>query len=85
MGKRPYRFTGAPERNLPVVMTMADSSGELRDLHAAHRAELGALREMLAGHGPTGNHRLDTALAERMRDTLAEILRLQKILSRLDE
>lgn len=70
---------------LAAVMTMAEMNGELRDLQAAHRAELGALREMLARHGPAGNEQLDQALADRMRDTLAEILRLQKVISRLDE
>jgi len=65
-------------------MTTAEMHTELRDLQAAHRAELGALTELLAAHGPTGHDRLDAALAGRLRDTVAEILRLQKIMARLD-
>ena len=70
---------------LQAVMTVPAMNDELRDLQAAHRAELGALREMLAAHGPTGNGKLDSALADRMRDTVAEILRLQKVIARIDD
>jgi hypothetical protein len=66
-------------------MTTTTMHHELCEMQAAHRAELGALREMLAAHGPTGHDKLDAALAARMRDTVAEILRLQKLIARLDE
>lgn len=70
---------------LLLARTMTPMHHELCEMQAAHRAELGALREMLAAHGPTGHEKLDSALAERMRDTVTEILRLQKIIARLDE
>jgi esterase/lipase superfamily enzyme len=63
-------------------MTMNAMKNELRDLHAARFAEMASLREMLvdAGHG---EHSAD--LSNRMRDAVAEILRLQRAVSRLDD
>ena len=55
---------------------------ELRDLHAARFAEIAALREMLVEAAPDGDATAE--LSGRMRDSVAEILRLQKLLSRLD-
>jgi hypothetical protein len=69
----------------PILTTMTTMHHELSEIQAAHRAELGALREMLAAHGPTGHDKLDNAVAERMRDTVSEILRLQKLIGRLDD
>jgi ferritin-like metal-binding protein YciE len=54
---------------------------ELRDLHAARFAEMAALREMLVESSQGEN---SAAITSRMRDTVAEILRLQKAVSRLD-
>lgn len=68
-----------------LLTTMTTMHHELSEIQAAHRAELGALTEMLATHGPTGHDKLDSAVAERMRDTVSEILRLQKLIGRLDE
>ena len=70
---------------LGAVMTKAAMHDELRDLHAARFAEMAALREMLAVHGPTGHGQLDAALANRMRDSVTEILRLQKVISLIQE
>jgi ferritin-like metal-binding protein YciE len=66
---------------ITAVTTMTNLHDELRDLHAARFAEMAALREMLVIHGSNGNHQLDTATADRMRDTVAEILRLQRAMS----
>ena len=66
---------------ITAVTTMMNLHDELRDLHAARFAEMAALREMLVIHGSNGNHQFDTATANRMRDTVAEILRLQRAMS----
>lgn len=58
---------------------------ELSEVRAAHRAELGALQEMLAAHSSNGHGNLDAATDERMRDTVSAILRLQALIGRLDE
>lgn len=55
---------------------------ELRDLHAARFAEISALREMLA-HAGDGTRSAE--IAGRMRDSVAEILRLQKIIALIEE
>jgi|GEM_PF-3766259 len=70
---------------ITAVSTMTAMHAELRDLQAARRAELGALREMLAACGADGDRANDEAAADRMRDSVAAILRLQKIMARLDE
>ena len=58
---------------------------ELCTMQAAHRAELGALREMLAEHSPAEGDNLDADTSERMRSAVSKILRLQRIIARLDE
>jgi len=57
------------------------TTAELSDLHAARFAEMAALREMLveSGHGENS-----AEISDRMRNAVAEILRLQKAMSRLD-
>jgi ferritin-like metal-binding protein YciE len=55
---------------------------ELRDLHAARFAEISALREMLVD---AGNSSHSAEIAGRMRDSVAEILRLQKIIALIEE
>lgn len=80
MGKSPYRFPALLTLMLTAVMTSA-TNNELRDMHAARFAEMAALREMLV-HAGDGEHEED--LAGRMRDAVAEILRLQKIISRIE-
>lgn len=70
---------------ITAVSTMTAMHAELRDLQAARRAELGALREMLAACGADGDRGTDEVAADRMRDSVAAILRLQKIMARLDE
>jgi hypothetical protein len=66
---------------IAAVTTMMELHDELRDLHAARFAEMAALREMLVLHGSNENHQFDTTTADRMRDTVAEILRLQRAMS----
>jgi hypothetical protein len=66
-------------------MTISAMNNELRERRAPHRAQLGALREMLADRSAGENQQLDNTLAGRMRDTVAEILRIQQVLSRLDD
>ena len=78
MGNTPYRCTGHTLPMITAVTTMMNLHDELRDLHAARFAEMAALREMLVIHSSNGNHQLDAATADRMRDTVAEILRLQR-------
>ena len=85
LGNTPYRSVVRVVRMISAVMTMLAMHDELRDLHAARFAEMAALREMLAVHGPTGHGQLDAALADRMRDSVAEILRLQRIISLIQE
>jgi len=58
---------------------------ELREMQAAHRAEVGALREMLAEHRPAEGDNLDPGTSDRMRSTVSNILRLQRLIARLDE
>ena len=67
---------------ITAVTTMTAMHDELRDLHAARFAEISALREMLvtAGHGTHSDE-----IAGRMRDSVAEILRLQKIIAQAEE
>lgn len=62
-----------------TTMTMHD---ELRELRAARFAEIAALREMLVDAGD-GEH--TQQLARRMRDSVADILRLQKVIALSEE
>jgi hypothetical protein len=62
-----------------------ETTNELRDLHAARFAEMAALREMLVSADGTSNGELNGHLAGKMRDAVAEILRLQRSISRLGE
>lgn len=57
---------------------------EIRDLHAARFAEIAALREMLVIAGEKNQGPLEGDVAGRMRSAVREILRLQKIMSRID-
>ena len=84
-GQKTPQMTRRRVLMLGAVMTKAAMHDELRDLHAARFAEMAALREMLAVHGPTGHGQLDAALANRMRDSVTEILRLQKVISLIQE
>jgi len=67
---------------ITAVHTMTAMHDELRDLHAARFAEIAALREMLVDAGD-GEH--TEQLAGRMRDSVAEILRLQKVIALSEE
>lgn len=58
---------------------------ELRDLHAARFAEIAALREMLVLAGGEKSGPLDGDLAGKMRDAVADILRLQRSIASLGE
>lgn len=67
---------------ITAVTTMTAMHNELRDLHAARFAEISALREMLvtaADGAPTAE------IAGRMRESVAEILRLQKVIAQIEE
>ena len=70
---------------ITAVTTMMDMHEELRDLHAARFAEMGALREMLVIAGEKNHGPLEGVVAGRMRDAVAEILRLQRSIARLGE
>lgn len=67
---------------ITAVTTMKAMHDELRDLHAARFARIAALREMLVDAGD-GEH--DAETAGLMRDSVAEILRLQKIIALIEE
>ena len=58
---------------------------ELCTMQAAHRAELGALREMLAEHSPAEGDNLDADTSERMRSAVSKILRLQRVIAQLGQ
>lgn len=62
---------------------MASIEQELVEAQAAHRAHLGSLREMLAQHDPDSYDQLNRNSSERLRNTVAEILRLQRVITRL--
>jgi len=70
---------------LTAMMSTTAMTDELRETQTAYRAEMASLREMLATHGPTGNDKLDEALATHLRSTLSEILRLQTLIARLND
>jgi hypothetical protein len=58
---------------------------EICQVQAAHRAELGALREMLAEHTPAEGDNLDADTSERMRSAVSKILRLQRVIAQLGQ
>jgi len=58
---------------------------EMCQVQAAHRAELGALREMLAEHSPAEGDNLDADTSERMRSAVSNILRLQRVIAELGQ
>ena len=58
---------------------------EMCQVQAAHRAELGALREMLAEHSPAEGDNLDADTSERMRSAVSKILRLQRVIAELGQ
>lgn len=58
---------------------------EMCQVRAAHRAELGALREMLAEHSPAEGDNLDADTSERMRSAVSNILRLQRVIAELGQ
>ena len=82
MGNTPYRCIALATSMITAVTTMTAMHDELRDLHAARFAEIAALREMLVDAG-TGEHSAE--IAGLMRDSVAEILRLQKIIALIEE
>jgi hypothetical protein len=82
LGKTPHRCNRRMRPKITALTTMTARHDELRDLHAARFAEISALREMLVTAG-NGTHSAEIAV--RMRDSVAEILRLQKIMADLDE
>ena len=82
LGKTPHRSPARPQPILLAVMTMKAMHDELRDLHAVRFAEISALREMLIDAG-SGAQSAD--IAGRMRDSVAEILRLQKMITLIEE
>lgn len=82
MGNTPYRCRPGPAAMITAVTTMTAIHHELRDLHAARFAEISALREMLV-HAGDGEQ--NAKLAGLMRDSVAEILRLQKIIALIEE
>jgi hypothetical protein len=61
------------------------ATSELRDFHASRFAQIAALREMLVDAGTGRDRRHADLLSGLMRDAVAEILRLQQMISRLDD
>ena len=82
MGRIPQR---CPPSALSILGPVEAIHPELSEAQAAHRAELGSLREMLAEHDPGDGENLDPGTSERMRNTVAAILRLQRIIARIDQ
>ena len=82
MGNTPYRYLPHLKPMITAVMTMRAMHDELRDLHAARFAEISALREMLVNAEEAGD---SADIAGHMRDSVAEILRLQKIIALIEE
>jgi hypothetical protein len=64
------------------VTPITTTHNELRDLHAARFAEIAALREMLVTAGDAAH---SAEIAGRLRESVAEILRLQKSIARIEE
>jgi hypothetical protein len=67
---------------ITAMTTMTAMHDELRYLHAARFAEISALREMLVNAGDATQ---SAEIAGLMRDSVAEILRLQKIIALIEE
>ena len=67
---------------ITAVTRMTDMHDELRDLHAARFAEIFALREMLVQASDAAH---SAEIAGLMRDSVAEILRLQRIITQIEE
>jgi hypothetical protein len=82
LGNTPYRYLPHLKPMITAVMTMRAMHDELRDLHAARFAEISALREMLVNAEEAGD---SADIAGHMRDSVAEILRLQKIIALIEE
>lgn len=83
MGHRPHRCRVRLHPMITAVTTtMTAMHDELRDLHAARFAEISALREMLVNAEQAGD---SAEIAGYMRDSVAEILRLQKIIALIEE
>ena len=82
MGSLPYR---CPPQARPTLVAMESIERELDEAQSAHRAHLGALREMLAEHSPAEGDNLDANTSERMRSAVSNILRLQRIITRLEQ
>ena len=60
---------------------MASIDRELDEAQAAHRAHLGALREMLA----QDSGQLEPGTSQRLHNTVVEILRLQRVIAELGQ
>ena len=60
---------------------MASIDRELDEAQAAHRAHLGALREMLA----QDSGQLEPGTSRRLHNTVVEILRLQRVIAQLGQ
>jgi hypothetical protein len=60
---------------------MASIDRELDEAQAAHRAHLGALREMLA----QDSDQLEPGTSQRLHNTVVEILRLQRVIAQLGQ
>jgi hypothetical protein len=69
----------------PIFVAMTAMHDELCEVQAAHRAELGALREMLAEHSPAEGDAPDASTSERMRSAVSKILRLQRVIAQLGQ
>jgi len=83
MGNTPYRcLLHLKPMITAVTTTMTAMHDELRDLHAARFADISALREMLVNAEQAGD---SAEIAGHMRDSVAEILRLQKIIALIEE
>lgn len=64
---------------------MASIDRELGEAQAAHRAQLGSLREMLAQYDPDCCDQLKPGTSQRLRNTVVEILRLQRVIAQLSQ
>lgn len=82
LGNKPHRCSPRAHHKFEAVTA---KHHELCEVQAAHRAEVGALREMLAEHGPADGDTPDAGASDRMRSAVSKILRLQRIIARLDE
>jgi hypothetical protein len=69
----------------PIFVAVTAMHDELCEVQAAHRAELGALREMLTEQRPAEGDNLDAGTSERMRCAVSNILRLQRVIAQLGQ